>query len=152
MAFKIKTTAFDEGGQIPQRFSKDGGNVAPAIEWEDPPSGTRSFALMCDDPDAPSGVFTHWMVWDIPADVRTVNEGYEPGRVGVAGLNDYGEEGYGGPCPPKGHGPHRYQFKVYALDMKRIPLAHGARREEFERALWGHVIDEVWLTGTYERT
>lgn len=152
MAFKAWSTAFDDGGMIPLRHSKEGENLAPAIEWSEPPSGTRSFALLCEDPDAPSGVFTHWMIWDIPGDATSVAEGFTPGRIGITGLNDFGEEGYGGPLPPKGHGPHRYIFKVYALDMKRIPLMHGARRAEFERALWGHVIEETSVMGKYERT
>jgi hypothetical protein len=152
MAFKTWSTAFDDGGEIPARHSKEGENVAPAIEWSGPPSGTRSFAVLCEDPDAPSGVFTHWLIWDIPADVSSIDEGFTPGRLGVAGLNDFGEEGYGGPLPPKGHGSHRYIFKVFALDMKRIPLPHGSRHGEFERALWGHVIEETSVMGRYERS
>lgn len=152
MAFRAWSTAFDDGGTIPARHSKEGENVAPAIEWAEPPSGTRSFALLCKDPDAPSGVFTHWLIWDIPGDVSSIAEGCTPGLVGVSGTNDFGEEGYGGPLPPKGHGPHRYIFKVLALDMKRIPLPHGARHGEFERALWGHVIEEAHVTGRYERS
>ncbi len=151
MAFKAWSTAFDEGGSIPLRNSKEGENVAPAIEWSGPPSGTRSYALLCEDPDAPSGNFTHWMVWDIPGDCLAIPEGFEPGKLGITGTNDFGDEGYGGPLPPSGHGPHRYIFKVYALDMKRIPLMHGARRNDFERALWGHVIEETSVMGKYER-
>lgn len=151
MAFKAWSTAFDEGGAIPMRHSKEGENLAPAIEWSEPPSGTRSYALLCEDPDAPLGIFTHWMMWDIPGDTTAIAEGSAPGQVGHAGTNDFGEEGYGGPLPPAGHGPHRYFFKVYALDMKRIPLANGARRTEFERALWGHVIEETSVMGKYER-
>jgi len=151
MAFKAWSTAFDDGGLIPLRHSKEGENLAPAIEWAEPPSGTRSYVLLCEDPDAPSGAFTHWMIWDIPADVTSIAEGFKPGSIGVSGTNDFGEEGYGGPLPPAGHGPHRYIFKVCALDMKRIPLPHGAHRNEFERALWGHVIEETSVMGKYER-
>ncbi|MBA3976464.1 MAG: YbhB/YbcL family Raf kinase inhibitor-like protein [Candidatus Solibacter sp.] len=152
MAFKAWSTAFDDGGAISRRHSKEAENVAPAIEWSDPPSGTRSYALLCEDPDAASGIFTHWLMWDIPGDCRAIPEGFEPGKLGVAGTNDFGEQGYGGPLPPAGHGPHRYIFKLYALDMKRIPLSPGGRRTEFERALWGHVIEETSVTGKYERT
>ena len=152
MAFKAWSTAFDDGGLIPLRHSKEGENLAPAIEWAEPPSGTRSYVLLCEDPDAPSGTFTHWMIWDIPADVTSIAEGFKPGSIGISGTNDFGEEGYGGPLPPAGHGPHRYIFKVYALDMKRIPLPHGAHRNEFERALWGHVIEETSVMGKYERS
>jgi len=152
MAFRVWSTGFDDGGDIPFRHSKEGDNVAPAIEWAEPPSGTRSFALLCEDPDAPSGMFTHWMIWDIPGDAAGIPEGFVPGSVGITGENDFGEEGFGGPLPPKGHGPHRYIFRVFALDMKRIPLSHGARHSEFERALWGHVIEEARVTGRYERT
>jgi len=151
MAFRAWSTAFDEGGVIPARYTGDGEDIAPAIEWAEAPSGTKSFALICDDPDAPNGTWTHWMLWDIPNDTGAIPEGFTPGRLGTSGQNDFGKEGYGGPAPPSGHGVHHYHFKVLALDMKRLPVHHGARREELERALWGHVIEEARVTGTYER-
>ena len=152
MAFRVRVLAFDEGATIPQRHTGEGEDLSPAIEWEDLPDGTRSLALLVDDPDAPSGVWTHWLLWDIPSSEHGLAEGFQPGRVGVSGINDFGKEGYGGPMPPMGHGPHRYFFKLYALDMSRLNLHSGTKRWEFEKALRGHVISEAWAMGRYERT
>ena len=151
MAFRVRVLAFDEGATIPTRYTGEGEDLSPAIEWEDLPDGTRSLALMMDDPDAPAGVWTHWLMWDIPPAEHGIAEGFQPGRLGISGINDFGREGYGGPMPPKGHGPHRYYFKVYALDMSRLNLHAGTKRWEFEKALRGHVISEAWTMGRYER-
>ncbi len=151
MAFRVRVLAFDEGAEIPRRHTGEGEDLSPALEWEDLPSGTRSLAVLMDDPDAPAGVWTHWMLWDIPSGEHGIPEGFVPGRVGTSGTNDFGKEGYGGPMPPQGHGPHRYYFKVYALDMSRLNLHAGTKRWEFEKALRGHVIEETWVMGRYER-
>ncbi|MBI5084388.1 MAG: YbhB/YbcL family Raf kinase inhibitor-like protein [Acidobacteria bacterium] len=152
MAFKIRVLAFNEGEQIPKRHTCDGENLSPTIEWEDAPPGTRSFALVVDDPDAPSGVWTHWILWDIPGSEHGLAEGFLPGRIGTSGTNDFGDEGYGGPCPPKGHGPHRYFFKLYALDTSRLMLHEGSDRHGIDKGLRGHDLAEAWAMGTYERS
>lgn len=151
MAFRVKVLAWDEGGSIPMRHTGEGGDVSPAIEWEDAPSGTRSFALIVDDPDAPGGTWTHWMLWDIPASEHGLPEGFLPGRMGTSGLNDFGKEGYGGPMPPRGHGPHRYYFKLYALDTSRLMLRVDSTRAQLDKALRGHDLAEVWTVGRFER-
>jgi Raf kinase inhibitor-like YbhB/YbcL family protein len=151
MAFRVRVLAFDEGATIPTRHTGEGEDLSPALEWEDLPEGTRSLALLMDDPDAPAGVWTHWLLWDIPAAEHGLAEGFEPGRVGITGTNDFAKPGYGGPMPPKGHGPHRYYFKLYALDMTSLRLHPDTKRWEFEKALRGHVISEAWAMGRYER-
>lgn len=151
MAFQVRVLAFDEGASIPKRHTGEGEDLSPAIEWTDVPEGTRGFALVADDPDAPSGVWTHWLLWDIPASEHGLAEGFQPGRVGTTGTNDFGHLGYGGPMPPPGHGPHRYFFKLYALDMSRLMLSPGAHRWELDKTLRGHVIAEAWVMGRYER-
>jgi Raf kinase inhibitor-like YbhB/YbcL family protein len=151
MAFRVRVLAFDEGGLIPQRYTGEGEDVAPAVEWEDLPNGTRSLALIVDDPDAPAGTWTHWLLWDIPATEHGLAEGWQPGFTGTSGVNDFGKEGYGGPMPPQGHGPHRYYFRLYALDTPRLMLHGGLKRWDLDKALRGHVIDEASAMGRYER-
>src|SRR5258708_25122550 len=112
MAFHVFSNAFAEGGTIPRLHSCEGADVSPSLEWRDPPAGTLSFALVMEDPDAPSGLWTHWMLWDIPRGPRTLAQGAE--RVGVSGMNDFGRPGYGGPCPPRGQ-THRYYLRLYAI-------------------------------------
>jgi Raf kinase inhibitor-like YbhB/YbcL family protein len=104
-----------------------------------------------DDPDAPAGVWNHWLLWDIPKATRAIAPAYKPGPLGQSGTNDFGRPGYGGPCPPKGHGPHRYFFKLYALDLPTLNLRAGSRREELDRAIKGHVLAEASYMGRYER-
>jgi len=151
MAFHVRVLSFDEGETIPKRHTGEGENLSPAVEWEDVPNGTRSLALIVDDPDAPAGVWNHWLLWDIPAAEHGLAEGFQTGRVGTSGFNDFGEEGYGGPMPPKDHGPHRYFFKLYALDTSRLMLHHGSKRTDLDKALRGHVLGETWAMGKYER-
>lgn len=148
---KIVIAAFPEGGAIPQINAGEGADISPAIEWSGAPEGTRSYALAVDDPDAPAGVWTHWLLWDIPHAVTAVSQAFKPGRLGQSGTNDFGKPGYGGPMPPKGHGPHRYFFKLYALDVPALHLHAGARRSEFDRAVNGHVLAEASYMGRYER-
>jgi hypothetical protein len=151
MAFRIRSLAFDEGGWIPKRHTGEGEDLSPPLEWQDLPPGTRSLALVMDDPDAPGGVWTHWILWDIPVTETGLAEGFTPGRLGESGVNDFGKEGYNGPMPPRGHGPHRYFFKLYALDTRHLMVASGVKRHEFDKALRGHVLEETWTMGRYER-
>lgn len=151
MAFRIRSLAFDEGGWIPKRHTGEGEDLSPPLEWQDVPPGTRSLALVMDDPDAPAGVWTHWILWDIPVTETGLPEGFVPGRLGISGVNDFGKEGYNGPMPPRGHGPHRYFFKLYALDTRHLMVAAGVKRHEFDKALMGHILEETWTMGRYER-
>ena len=151
MAFKIIIPAFNEGAVIPKLHTCEGADLSPAIEWSGEPADTASFALIVDDPDAPVGTWNHWLLFDIPAAVHSLAQGYKPGQLGVSGTNDFGKQGYGGPCPPKGHGPHRYFFKLYAVGAATLGLKAGAKRAELDRALRGHVLGEVQHVGKYER-
>jgi len=151
MAFTLKVTGFGEGASIPKRFTCDGEDLSPALEWSGEPSATHGFALIMDDPDAPSGTWNHWLLWDIPTQVHSLSEGFQPGSVGASGKNDFGRLGYGGPCPPKGHGAHRYQFTLYALDRADAGLRAGAKRADLDRALKGHVLALAQYMGRYGR-
>ena len=151
MAFTLKAAGFGEGETIPKLHTCEGADSSPAIEWTGEPGGTQSFALVVDDPDAPVGTWNHWLLWDIPAHVHMLAEGFRPGIVGTSGRNDFKRPGYGGPCPPKGHGPHRYFFKLYALDRPALGLPAGSGRIDLDRALKGRVIAEARYMGRYER-
>ncbi|MFB3828922.1 MAG: YbhB/YbcL family Raf kinase inhibitor-like protein [Bryobacteraceae bacterium] len=151
MAFKLTVGAFPEGGIIPELYTCEGADLSPSLEWSGEPNRTESFALIVDDPDAPAGVWTHWLLWDIAASVRSLAQGYKPGKLGVSGTNDFGRQGYGGPCPPRGHGPHRYFFKVYALGVPSLGLKAGARRAEVDKALRGRILAETQYMGRFER-
>lgn len=151
MAFKLTSPAFSDGSPIPAQHTCDGRDRSPALRWSGAPEGTRSFALIVHDPDAPGGAFTHWVLFDIPAGVEEIPEGAAPTAVGLPGANDFGKTGYGGPCPPPGHGRHRYFFTLYALDLEKTGLRQGARRAEVESAIRGHVLGQAQLTGVYER-
>ena len=148
MTFKMMTTAFEQGSEIPQKYTCEGQNISPPLSWENPPAGTKSFALIVDDPDAPSGTFTHWLLWDIPGDKTYLEEGT---KEGISGKNDFGRIGYGGPCPPRGHGPHRYFFKLYALDVQSLNIKKGSTRLSLEKAMKGHIIEKTEYMGTYQR-
>src|SRR5437762_6437024 len=113
MALELTSTAFKEGDTIPKQYTGDGTNAPPPLKWADPPAGTKSFALICEDPDAPRGTFTHWVMWNLPAEARELGEGAPPGGA-IQGKNDFGKIGYGGPAPPPGK-PHRYVFRLDAL-------------------------------------
>ena len=151
MALKLTIAAFADGGQIPKLHSCEGADVSPSVEWTGAPSSTRSLALIVDDPDAPAGTWNHWLLYDLAPAVHSLAQGYKPGKVGVSGANDFGRTGYGGPCPPKGHGPHRYYFRLYALDVASLGLAAGAKRRDLDRAMRGHVLAEAQYMGRYER-
>jgi Raf kinase inhibitor-like YbhB/YbcL family protein len=118
------------------------------MKWGEPPTGTKSFALVVDDPDAPSGTFRHWGIFDIPASARSIGGGK---RAGTEVSNDFGKPGYGGPCPPKGHGPHHYHFKLFALDTDRLGLNPQSKIADIEREAEKHAVGRAELIGTYER-
>ncbi len=151
MALKIFSNAFSEGGWIPALHSCTGADVSPSLEWSGEPADTRSFALVVEDPDAPSGVWTHWVMYDIAPKVHNLAQGYKPGNLGLSGTNDFGKQGYGGPCPPKGHGPHRYFFRLYALNVQTLELPAGAKVAELRKAMKGHVLAEAEYMGRFER-
>lgn len=149
---QLSSPAFDQNEWIPRKFSGEGDDASPALEWRNVPKGTQSFVVFCEDPDAPSGTFHHWAVWDIPAEWRRLNEGLpnQGGEVHQA-INDFGRRGYGGPLPPRGHGAHRYSFKVAALNCDHLPVGEGAKVDEVIRAARAFIIDEAELVGRYER-
>jgi len=149
----ISSTAFQERDAIPVKYTCDGQDISPALMWTEPPEQTESFALIVDDPDAPGGVFTHWVLFNIPASIHQLGEGtptqdqLENGAL--HGKNDFGRIGYGGPCPPKGNS-HRYRFSVYALDQK-LNLKEGASKKQVLAAMQGHILAQGQLTGIYQR-
>ena len=144
----LTSDAFQDGKPIPAQYTCDGANQTPALQWSDPPEGTRSFAIVIDDPDAPSGTFRHWGVFDIPGSARSIGGGR---KVGTEVSNDFGKPGYGGPCPPKGHGPHHYHFRLFAVGVDRLTLGPNAKVEDVENEATKHAIAEGELIGTYER-
>lgn len=150
MAFTLRSPAFEQGHAVPRRFTCDGDDVSPALEWSESPDGTHAYALLVDDPDAPSGTFTHWLVCDVPPGRTGLDEDEVPNGTATEGINDFGHVGYGGPCPPRGHGAHRYQFHLYAL-AQPLKLERGFSRRDFDKALRGHVRGTAVLQGTYER-
>ncbi len=147
--FRVVSPAFAHGGIIPATYTCDGPNRSPALLWSGAPAGSQSFALIMDDPDAPGGTFTHWVVFDILGASSELPEGLRPRQVGTSGRNDFGRVGYGGPCPPSG--THRYYFTLFSLDVSSLRLAEGARRVDVERAMQGHVLDRTQLMGRYGR-
>ncbi len=149
--FTLLSPAFDDGGTIPTRYTCDGSDISPPLRWSNTPSETRSFALIVDDPDAPRGTFTHWVLFDLPADITSLPEGLTSGAVGVAGSNDFGRVGYGGPCPPPGDAPHRYVFTLYALTTASLSLPEGASRVQVEEAMRGRVVAQASYMGRYGR-
>lgn len=152
-ALSLSSTAFKEGDQIPVRYTGDGQDTSPPLEWSKPPPGTQTFALIVDDPDAPRGVFTHWVLFNLPADTRQLPEGIptqdrlENGAR--QGKNDFGKTGYGGPYPPPGTA-HRYRFTLYALD-KPLDLLAGASQKQVLDAMKGVILAQGQLTATYRR-
>ena len=149
MTFKLSSPAFADGATIPVDFSCEGQDKSPELRWSESPANTRSFALIMDDPDAPGGTFTHWVLFDIPPSISQLAE--DDQSTGISGQNGFGRNGYGGPCPPKGRGAHRYFFKLYALDIASLQLKAGAARSEVEAAVKGHVIGQAQWLGRFER-
>jgi Raf kinase inhibitor-like YbhB/YbcL family protein len=142
----LTSTAFQDGQAIPAQYTCDGADQPPPLAWDDPPAGTKSFALVVDDPDAPSGTFRHWAAFNIPGSARSLQAGAFDEAV-----NDFGKPGYGGPCPPKGHGPHHYRFKLIALDVDRLGRGAGAKVADVEKEAEKHAVGRAELTGLYER-
>jgi hypothetical protein len=151
MPFTLTSEAFRDGGDIPRRYTCDGENLSPPLAWSGVPEGTTGFALIVADPDAPGGTFTHWLLYDIPEDRTHFGEGLQAGEGGRALVNDFGQARYGGPCPPRGHGPHRYRFTLHALNTPALKL-RGGTRSELEHAVQPHTLGTAALTGRYERT
>ncbi len=144
----LTSSAFSDGQPIPVQYTCDGANQSPPLAWGEPPTGIRSFALTIDDPDAPGGTFRHWGVFDIPASARSIGGGQ---RIGTEVNNDFGKPGYGGPCPPKGHGPHHYHFRLFALDVDKLGLSPAARVKDVEDSAAKRAIAQGELIGTYQR-
>lgn len=147
MSLHVTSSAFSEGQAIPEKYTCDGQNVSPPLTWSGGPANTKSFALICEDPDAPSGTFTHWVLYDLPGKTTQLAEGSSGG--GKEGANGFGKKGYGGPCPPPGK-PHRYYFRIYALDTDSLGSA-GSSKENVAAAMKGHILAEGHLMGTYQR-
>ncbi len=149
---ELKSSAFQNNQEIPRKYTGDGADVSPTLMWNDPPSGAKAFALICDDPDAPLGTWVHWVIYDVPADATRLAE-----RVPVQeslpngakqGMNDFKKMGYGGPCPPRGPA-HRYFFKLYALD-RSTNLKPRATKQQLLAAMKGHILGEAQLIGKYK--
>lgn len=165
-AMKITSTAFDQGAAIPAKYTGVGQDISPPLAWSDVPEGTESFALIGDDPDAPSrakprpeGPWVHWVIYNIPADVTELSEAV-PRKADLVrpagahqGKNDFGSDnvGFRGPMPPKGSGPHRYYFKIYALDQQLNLASKDANKKSLLAAMKGHILAEGQLMGTFER-
>ena len=151
---KLKSSAFTDGSPIPKKYSRDGADASPALSWSDVPAGTKSLALVCDDPDAPRGTWVHWVLFNLPPKATGLPEGVEkserPAGGGVQGKNSWDEIGWGGPQPPVGHGVHHYEFRLSALDTL-LELPPGATKAQVESAMRGHVLAQAKLTGTYRR-
>ena len=148
-----RSGAFVDGGIIPAKYTCQGQDISPPLTWSQPSAGTQSFALIMDDPDAPGGVFTHWVLYNVPSDSRELTEAV-PSQAqlpsgALQGRNDFGRIGHGGPCPPPGR-PHRYQFTLYALDQP-LDLKAGASKKQVLNAIQGHILAQGQLTGTYQR-
>jgi Raf kinase inhibitor-like YbhB/YbcL family protein len=144
-SISITSSSFQAGGDIPAKFTCDGTNVSPALQIGGVPNEAKSLVLLVDDPDAPRGLFTHWIIWNIDPKTTRVAENSAP-AAGVQGTNDFGKRNYGGPCPPSG--THRYFFKIFALDTK-LELKPNARRAELDAAMRGHVLAQGELMGRY---
>jgi Raf kinase inhibitor-like YbhB/YbcL family protein len=144
---RITSSAFQNGGAIPAKFSRERGNSNPPLEIESTPSNAKSLVLIIDDPDAPGGLFTHWLVWNIDPKTSAILEHNAP-KGAVEGKNGFGSVGYDGPQPPAG--THRYYFKIFALDQS-LNLAAGSKRRELEKAMKGHVIAQAQMMGRYTK-
>jgi hypothetical protein len=146
MSFALTSPAFTQGQPIPSQFSCKGADVSPALAWTEPPAGTRSFALIMDDPDAPMGTWDHWVLFNIPPETRSLPEDFQPAAPIATGRNSWGRNDYGGPCPPSG--THRYFFKLYALDTT-LNLSAGADKQALLSAMQGHILAQAELMGTF---
>jgi len=154
MSLSLSSPAFAQNQKIPAQFSRDGGNLSPPVEWQGAPAGTRSFALIVEDPDAPMGTFRHWAAYDIPGDARRLAEGAGSREQGAAlqmGTNDFGNTQYDGPQPPAGHGTHHYHFRLFALDVPELEVPASCSADDILAAAEDHALDEADVVGTFER-
>jgi Raf kinase inhibitor-like YbhB/YbcL family protein len=151
MAFELTSSAFIEGQPIPRKYTDDGDDVSPPLEWRGAPDGTKSFALIIEDPDAPRGMFRHWAIYNIEAKTDHLTEGHGNRELLATGVNDFRKRGYNGPAPPPGHGTHHYHFRLAALDVANLGPPKDARVEEIWRIAKNHTIDVAELIGTYQR-
>jgi hypothetical protein len=153
MTLSLSSTAFKEGDKIPIKYTCDAEDISPPLAWGEPPQKTQAFVLIVDDPDAPGAVFTHWVLFNIPGNIRQLGEGIpaqEWLQSGASqGKNDFGKTGYGGPCPPRGSA-HHYRFTVYALD-RSLDLKPSASKNQILDAMKGHILAQGQLMGTYQR-
>jgi Raf kinase inhibitor-like YbhB/YbcL family protein len=152
MTITITSSAFKEGQMIPAKYTCDGDNISPPLNWQQVPKGVKSFALICDDPDAPIGIWIHWVLWNIPAEANGLPEAV-PATTKLPdgskqGITDFRRPGYGGPCPPSG--THRYFFKIYALDTM-LDLPDTSTKQNLLEAMKGHILAEGSLMGKYKR-
>jgi Raf kinase inhibitor-like YbhB/YbcL family protein len=149
----LATTAFGGNARIPERYTCDGANVSPPLHWQGVPAGVKSYALICEDPDAPRGPFYHWAICSIPGSCTGLAENQPPTAAGyMQALNDFGTRGYRGPCPPKGRGVHHYHFKLFALDTERLPLNEGtARCRDVLRSARERALAAAEIIGLYDR-
>ena len=151
---KLRSISFADGATIPRRFTCDGEDLSPPLAWSGAPASTRSFVLLCDDPDAPGGTWHHWALYDIPADQNELaeNAGQDISlqRFKQA-INDFQKPGYGGPCPPRGHGVHHYHFRLLALSVERLTLRAEPSCSEVEQEAHKHILSEAALVGVYRR-
>jgi Raf kinase inhibitor-like YbhB/YbcL family protein len=152
MDIKIKSQAFENEGMIPAKYTCDSEDISPPLKWDKVPEGTRSIALISDDPDAPMGTWVHWVLFNLPADARELKENIPPDKTlpngAKQGTSDFGRIGYGGPCPPGG--THRYYFKIYALDTE-LYVQPGIRKRDLLKAMEGHILGQGQLMGKYKR-
>jgi Raf kinase inhibitor-like YbhB/YbcL family protein len=146
-ALQITSPAFQNNGNIPRQYTCDGKDMNPPLVIENIPQGARSIAVICDDPDAPIGIWVHWVLWNIDPSVKEIKENAVP-QGAVVGMNDFGKHQYGGPCPPSG--THRYFFKVYALDTM-LNISPNSTKANLEKAMKGHILAEGQLVGLYKR-
>jgi Raf kinase inhibitor-like YbhB/YbcL family protein len=150
---ELTSSAFTEGGPVPAKYTCDDKNMSPPLKWSGVPTNAKALALIADDPDAPSGTWVHWVLYDLPATATELAEDVPKSQYVAAGakqgLNDFRHLGYGGPCPPHGK-PHRYYFKLYALDGA-LELKPGATKKDVERAMEKHLLAHAQLMGTYQR-
>ena len=153
MTLILSSPAFNEGDKIPPEYTCEGQDISPQLDWDGIPEEAKSLALIVDDPDAPGGTFTHWVIYNIPPDSNGLSEALplipKLSDGSVQGGNDFGKIGYGGPCPPPGK-PHRYLFSLYALG-KQLDLVAGSTKNQVLNAIKGHILTQGQLTGTYQR-
>ncbi|MBP1092648.1 Raf kinase inhibitor-like YbhB/YbcL family protein [Bradyrhizobium diazoefficiens] len=148
---KLLSDAFADGAAIPRRFTCDGDNLSPPLKWSDPPPGTRSYVLLCDDPDAPGGIWHHWAVYDIPAPQAGFPDSAAQKTKLKQAVNDFRKVGYGGPCPPPGHGTHHYHFRLLALSVDHVRVQPTPSCREVEREARRFTLSEAVLVGWYQR-